>query len=81
MKYVHAWLSQRNWKPQQIQCFIPTPGTVASAMFYAERDTKGNKIFVAKTDAQRLRQHGFILSKNTGKKTHSFKKNRSRNTP
>ena len=67
MEFIQAWLSHKNWKPQQVQCFIPTPGTVASAMFYAERDTKGNKIFVAKTDAQRLRQHGFLLNKNTGK--------------
>lgn len=72
MKYVRTWLSRRNWKPQQVQCFIPTPGTVASAMFYAERDMKGNKIFVAKTDAQRLKQHGFLLNKNSGIHNRSF---------
>lgn len=61
MRELAAWLNERNWKPQQVQCFIPTPGTVATAMFYAECDPKGNPIFVAKTDAQRLRQHGILM--------------------
>ncbi len=55
------WLRDRNWKPQQVQCFVPTPGTVATAMFYAECDQNRNKIFVAKSDAQRLRQHGILM--------------------
>lgn len=61
MRELARWLQERNWKPQQVQCFIPTPGTVATAMFYCECDTKGNPIFVAKTDAQRLRQHGILM--------------------
>lgn len=61
MRELARWLRERNWKPQQVQCFIPTPGTVATAMFYCECDTKGNPIFVAKTDAQRLRQHGILM--------------------
>lgn len=61
MRELASWLKERNWKPQQVQCFIPTPGTVATAMFYAECDTKGNPLFVAKTDAQRLRQHGILM--------------------
>ena len=61
MRELAGWLRERNWKPQQVQCFIPTPGTVATAMFYAECDPKGNPVFVAKTDAQRLRQHGILM--------------------
>ncbi len=61
MRELAKWLKERNWKPQQVQCFIPTPGTVATAMFYAECDPKGNPIFVAKTDAARLRQHGILM--------------------
>lgn len=61
MRELASWLAKRHWKPQQVQCFIPTPGTVATAMFYAECDTKGNPLFVAKSDAQRLRQHGILL--------------------
>jgi uncharacterized radical SAM protein YgiQ len=55
------WLKSRGWKPQQVQCFIPTPGTVATAMFYAGIDPEGNPIPVARTDAERLRQHRILL--------------------
>lgn len=61
MRELAAWLRERGWKPRQVQCFIPTPGTVAAAMFYGECDPKGNPIYVAKTDAQRLRQHGILM--------------------
>ena len=55
------WLRSQGWKPEQVQCFIPLPGTAAAAMFHAETDLEGNPIFVAKTDAQRLRQHGILM--------------------
>lgn len=61
MRELASWLKERNWKPQQVQCFIPTPGTVATAMFYGECDPKMQKLYVAKTDAERLRQHGILL--------------------
>lgn len=60
MRELAEWLAKRNWTPQQVQCFVPTPGTVATAMFYCEKDTERNPIFVAKTDAQRLKQHAQI---------------------
>lgn len=55
------WLKRRGWKPQQVQCFIPTPGTVATAMFYTETAPDGRAIYVARTDAQRLRQHHILM--------------------
>ena len=62
MRELANWLKERNWKPQQVQCFIPTPGTVATAMFYVvECNSKMQKLYVAKTDAERLRQHGILL--------------------
>ncbi len=61
MKELKDWLRQRNWKPQQVQCFIPTPSTVATAYFYAEQDEKGNPVYVAKTDAQRMKQHYILV--------------------
>jgi len=61
MATLARWLKQRSWKPQQVQCFIPTPGTVATAMYHAGIDTKGRPIFVAKTDAARLRQHRILV--------------------
>jgi hypothetical protein len=57
MRALSKWLHERGWKPQQVQCFIPTPGTVATAMYYAGIDPKGNPIPVARTDRDRLRQH------------------------
>ncbi len=51
------WLKQRGWRPRQVQCFIPTPGTVATAMFHAGVDVKGRPIYVARSDRDRMRQH------------------------
>lgn len=61
MRQLADWLEERHWSPRQVQCFVPTPGTVATAMFYAEADTEGRPLAVAKTDAARLRQHGILL--------------------
>jgi radical SAM superfamily enzyme YgiQ (UPF0313 family) len=61
MRELAAWLKARNWSPRQVQCFIPTPGTVATAMFYAGTDTEGNSIPVAGSDADRMRQHRMLL--------------------
>ncbi|MUM78003.1 YgiQ family radical SAM protein [Pseudodesulfovibrio sp. F-1] len=55
------WLRDRGWKPEQVQCFIPLPGTAAAAMFHAGTDLAGKPVPVARTDAQRLRQHGLLL--------------------
>ncbi len=61
MRDLARWLRSRGWRPQQVQCFIPTPGTVATAMFYTGRDADGNRIHVARTDRERLRQHRILL--------------------
>lgn len=66
MHALHDWLDARGWKPEQVQCFIPLPGTAAAAMFHAGCDMQGNPIHVAKTDAERLRQHA-ILMPDTGR--------------
>ena len=60
MREMAVWLKKRGWRPQQVQCFIPTPGTVATAMFYCAKDSRGRGINVARTDAQRLRQHRIL---------------------
>lgn len=60
MRELADWLRARGWRPQQVQCFIPTPGTVATAMFYCGKDPEGRDIYVARTDAERLRQHGLL---------------------
>ncbi len=61
MRELAAWLKARGWRPQQVQCFIPTPGTVATAMFYCGQDAQGRAIPVARTDAERLRQHRMLV--------------------
>lgn len=77
MRALAGWLSQRGWKPQQVQCFIPTPGTVATAMYYAGIDTEGNAIYVARTDRERLRQHRILMPEHgapeKAKQTHGGK--------
>ena len=63
MRALAAWLERRGWNPRQTQCFIPTPGTVATAMFYCGKDESGEPIAVARSDAARLRQHGILMGR------------------
>ena len=67
MRDLAKWLKGRGWNPQQVQCFIPTPGTVATAMYYAGIDPEGNTIPVARTDAERLRQHRILVGGGEGR--------------
>ncbi len=69
MEELDSWLRARRWRPQQVQCFVPTPGTVATAMYYSGRDTRGNIIHVARTDAERMRQHGFLAPREQTRRT------------
>ncbi len=68
MQELAAWLKRRGWRPQQVQCFIPSPGTVATAMFYSGFDVDGRPIFVARTDGQRLFQHRILIPDEGGEK-------------
>lgn len=61
MRALGDWLARRGWRPRQVQCFIPTPGTVATAMFFTETAPDGTPLYVARTDAQRLRQHHILM--------------------
>jgi uncharacterized radical SAM protein YgiQ len=40
------YLVSRNWRPRQVQDFVPSPGTLATAMYVAGRDMKGRAIDV-----------------------------------
>lgn len=72
MRRLGRWLKARGWSPQQVQCFIPIPGAVATAMYYTGITPNGKKIYVARTDAERLRQHHILIPatsvRATGKK-------------
>ena len=63
MRAMSVWLAERGQRPQQVQCFIPTPGTLATAMYYSRLNQAGKIIYVARTDAERLRQHQILLGK------------------
>ena len=65
MKQLADWLARRGWRPEQVQCFIPLPGTVAAAMYYAAIDPSGKPIHVARTDAERIKMHYMLLGGET----------------
>ena len=60
MRALGRWLAARGWKPRQVQCFIPIPGAVATAMFVAGITPDGKPVYVARTDEERLRQHRIL---------------------
>ncbi|HOS02370.1 MAG TPA: YgiQ family radical SAM protein [Candidatus Hydrogenedentes bacterium] len=66
MRALADWLRSMNWRPKQVQCFVPTPGSVATAMYVAGKDVAGRPIHVARTDAERLRQHRILLGEERG---------------
>jgi len=61
MEQLAQWLARRGWRPEQVQCFIPLPGTTAAAMYYAGIDPAYKPIPVARTDADRLKMHHTLL--------------------
>jgi uncharacterized radical SAM protein YgiQ len=63
MKALAGWLKKRHWSPRQVQCFVPTPGTVATAMYCAGIDADGKPVYVARTDAERLQQHAVLVGR------------------
>jgi len=61
MRVCADWFKKKHWQPQQVQCFIPTPGTLATAMFFAGEDKNGNPLPVATSDSERLMQHNLLF--------------------
>jgi uncharacterized radical SAM protein YgiQ len=62
MHELSRWLRRRGWRPRQMQCFIPTPGTVATAIYFSGIDPQGQPVHVARSDAQRRQQHRILMS-------------------
>ncbi len=77
MRELAHWLYKRHWSPKQVQAFIPTPGTVATAMFHAQTAPDGRPLYVAKSDAERRKQHDILLNRTEIKPP---KQNRNRRT-
>lgn len=63
MAEMMRWFNARGWSLEQSQCFIPTPGTMATAMYYAHTAPDGRAIHVADTDRERLEQHAMMFPK------------------
>ncbi len=58
MEEVYHWLEDEGWKLQQVQGFIPTPMTLATAMYWSGIDPASKKpLYVAKDyEARKLHQ-------------------------
>jgi uncharacterized radical SAM protein YgiQ len=82
MRELTRWFSARGWSLEQSQCFIPTPGTMATAMYYAMCAPDGTPIHVAKSDRERLEQHGIMFPRQNQREhtaPHPYKHHRENN--
>jgi uncharacterized radical SAM protein YgiQ len=61
MRVLSDYLKKGRWKVQQVQSFIPLPGTLAAAFYFSGRDLKGNCRPAAKTIAQKRKQFGYLM--------------------
>ncbi len=55
-------LRAEGWRPRQVQAFLPTPGSVSTAMFFAGRnpDRLAETVHTPRTIAQKRRQHDML---------------------
>jgi len=66
MLNLSLWLKQRNFKPDQVQTFYPSPMALATAMYYSERNPlekvryKNEKLAICKDIEQRRLQKAFL---------------------
>ncbi len=55
------FIKQQRLRPEQVQDFYPTPGTISTAMFYTELDPYSlKKIYVAKSSEDKAMQRALI---------------------
>ena len=55
------FLKKNRMKPEQVQDFYPTPGTISTCMFYTGVDPMtGKEIYVPKTDREKQRQRALL---------------------
>jgi uncharacterized radical SAM protein YgiQ len=61
MEKIYDYLKERGWNLQQVQAFIPTPMTLATAMYWTGLDPQTRKpLFVAKTWEDRKLQQALL---------------------
>ncbi|HTL12928.1 MAG TPA: YgiQ family radical SAM protein [Bdellovibrionota bacterium] len=64
MEKVHDYLKEKGWNLQQVQAFIPTPMTLATAMYWSGMDPMTKKpLFVAKEWKDRKIQQALLQPK------------------
>jgi uncharacterized radical SAM protein YgiQ len=62
MKQLASIMSRMGYKLEQVQSFTPTPMTLASTVFYTEKDPyTGEKIYIAKTKEERKKQQEYFF--------------------
>jgi uncharacterized radical SAM protein YgiQ len=62
MKQLAAIISRMGYRLEQVQCFTPTPMTLASTVFYTGKDPySGEKVYVAKSIVERKKQQGYFF--------------------
>ena len=54
------YLVSRNWRPQQVQDFVPAPLSLATAMFVSGRSPKGHTIFIPKGHSDKKLQMALL---------------------
>ncbi len=55
------FIKQQKLRPEQVQDFYPTPGTISTAMFYTELDPYTmEKVYVAKTSEEKAMQRALM---------------------
>ncbi|MDY0003610.1 MAG: YgiQ family radical SAM protein, partial [Polyangia bacterium] len=59
-----ARLRAGGWRPRQVQAFVPTPGTAATAMFFGGEslDQPGVPVAMPRSLAERQRQHRLLVA-------------------
>ncbi len=56
------YLKEHGIRPRQVQLFLPTPGTLATAMFHSGLDPRtGREVAVARGDKERARHRALLL--------------------
>jgi uncharacterized radical SAM protein YgiQ len=66
MLNLSLWIKQKNFQPDQVQTFYPSPMSLATAMYYSERNPlqkvryKSEKLSVCKELKQRRLQNAFL---------------------
>jgi radical SAM superfamily enzyme YgiQ (UPF0313 family) len=64
MKHLKTFIQKElNFTPEQVQIFTPTPSTIATMMYYSEKDLNGSDLFVEKKSREKEKQKWAVIRK------------------